>query len=144
MKIFTSIQDLIDTGDLILQENWVILPSVYWNLAANLTHAGHLGLIKTKALLRSKVFFQNRDKITTKLLSLCNPCKSISPRHDWHKLILQPTPSETLHTINLDFLGPLSNGQCIFVMIDRRTKYSDAEFMTSTSTGILYCVRLTF
>ena len=121
-----------DTGDLVLRENWIVLPFIYQNLAVNLAHAGHLGLTKTKALLRSKVFFPNMEKITT-VLGLCTFCKSVTPSHDRHKLIPQHTLSETLDTINLDFLGPFPNGQYIFVMIDQRTKYPDVEFMRSTS-----------
>ena len=121
-----------DTGDLVLRENWIVLPFIYENLAVNLAHAGHLGLTKTKALLRSKVFFPNIEKITT-VLGLCTFCKSVAPSHDRHKLIPQHTLSETLDTINLDFLGPFPNGQYIFVMIDQRTKYPDVEFMRSTS-----------
>ena len=122
-----------DTGDLILRGNWIVLPSIYQNLAVNVAHAGHLGLTKTKALLRSKLFFPNMDKITTQVLGLCTSCKSVTPSHDRHKLISQPTPSETLDTINLDFLGPFPNGQYIFVMIDQCTKYPDVDFMRSTS-----------
>ena len=73
------------------------------------------------------------DKITTQVLGLYTFCKSVTPSHDRHKLISQPTPSETLDTINLDFLGPFPNGQYIFVMIDQCTKYPDVDFMRSTS-----------
>ena len=34
--------------------------------------------------------------------------------------------------INLDFLGPFSNGQCVFVTIDQRTKYPEVKLVTST------------
>ena len=73
------------------------------------------------------------DKITTQALNLCTSCRSVTPSHDRHRLISQPAPSETLDTINLDFLGPFSNGKYIFVMNDQRTKYPDVEFMISTS-----------
>ena len=33
--------------------------------------------------------------------------------------------------INLDFWGPFSNGQCVFVMIDQRTKYPEVKLVTS-------------
>ena len=34
------------------------------------------------------------DKIITQVLGLCTSCKSVTPPHDRHKLISQPTPSE--------------------------------------------------
>ena len=52
-----------DTGDLILRQNRIVQPSIYRNLAVNLINAGHLGQTKTKALLRSKVFFQTWTKL---------------------------------------------------------------------------------
>ena len=55
--------------------------------------------------------------------------------NDRLKLLSQPTPSETLDTVNLDFLGPFPNGQYIFVMIDQRTKYTDVEFMSRISAN---------
>ena len=68
-----------------------------------LAHAGQLGLTKTKALLRSKEFFPNIDKVTTQILGLCTSCKSVTPSNDRQNLILQLIPPETLNTINLDF-----------------------------------------
>ena len=102
-----------DTGDLILRENRIVLSSIYGNLAVNLTNAGHFGLTKTKALLRSKVFFPSMDGITIQVLGLGTSYKSVIPSHDRHKLISQPTPSETLDAINIDFLGPFPNDQYI-------------------------------
>ena len=130
LNFFLKIKDspaVNDTSDLILQENWIALPSIYRNLAVNLVYAGHLGLTKAKALLKSKVFFPNVDKITTQVLG--TSCKSVTPSHHRQKLISQPTPSETLDTINLDFLDPFLNGQHIIVAIDQRTKYPNREFM---------------
>ena len=54
LKIFSKNKDslaVIDSGDLILRENRIVLLSIYRNLAVNLVHAGHLGLTKTKAPL---------------------------------------------------------------------------------------------
>ena len=115
-----------------MRGNRIVLPSIYRNPAVNVAHAGHLGLTKTKALLRSKVFFPNMNKITTQVLGLCTSCKSVTPSHDRHKLISQPTLSEALDTFNIDFLGLFPNGRYIFVMIDQRTKYPDIDFMRST------------
>ena len=146
MKFFLKIKDspaVNDNSDLILQENWIALPSIYRNLAVNLVYAGHLGLTKAKALLKSKVFFPNVDKITTQVLG--TSCKSVTPSHHRQKLISQPTPSETLDTINLDFLGPFPNGQHIFVVIDQRTKYPNIEFMWSTSaTNVIFALERFF
>ena len=82
LKMFSRIKDFLtvkDTGDFTLRENRIVLPSIYWNLAINLAHAGKLGLTKTKTLLRSRVFFPNIDKIAAQVLGLCTSCKSVTP-----------------------------------------------------------------
>ena len=60
LKIFSRIKDSLavnDTGDLILRGNRIVLASLYRNFAVNLDHAGHLGLTKTKALLRYSIIY---------------------------------------------------------------------------------------
>ena len=91
-----------------------------------------LWLTKTKALLRSEIFFLNIDKITTQILALCFSYSSVTPWHNRHKLS-QPTPSETLDTTNLYFLGSFANDQYVFVMIDQRRKYPVVELTRSAS-----------
>ena len=80
-KLFWGIKDFLavnDAGYLILWENRIVLPSIYQNLAVNLAHVESLEVTKSKALLRSKVFFPNMDKITTLLLDLFTSCKSVN------------------------------------------------------------------
>ena len=64
-----------DIGDLILRENRIALLSIYRSSAVNFAQ---LGLTKMKALLRSKVFFPNMDKITAQVLGPCASRKSVT------------------------------------------------------------------
>lgn len=47
--------------DVILRQNWIVLPKVYQNLAIQLGHQGNMGIINTKSLLQSKVYFPQMD-----------------------------------------------------------------------------------
>ena len=49
-------------NDLILKSNRIVLPIPYQRIAVKLAHIGHLGVVKTKALLRSKSYFPGMDK----------------------------------------------------------------------------------
>ena len=85
------------------------------------------------------------DKITTQVLGLFTPWKSVTLSHDRHKLVLQSTPLETLAMINLDYLGPFSNDQYVFLMINQRTKYPKVELMTSTfAKDVFFSARTIF
>ena len=67
-----------DIGGLILRENRIALLSIYRSSAVNFAQSGDLGLTKMKALLRSKVFFPNMDKITAQVLGPCASRKSVT------------------------------------------------------------------
>ena len=56
-------------------------------------------------ILQSVVFLQNTDRVTTRVLGLYTSCNVVIPSHDRQKLKLHSAPSETLDTINLDFLS---------------------------------------
>ena len=58
------------TGYLILQENRVVLASVYRNIAVSLPYARHLELTKNKELLRSKLLLASMEKTITQVLGL--------------------------------------------------------------------------
>ena len=74
-------------GKYILKGNKLIMPTSLHNLVITLGHEGHQGLIKTKRLIRSKVWFHGIDKMVEETISKCNECYLNS----------KPTPSEPLH-----------------------------------------------
>ena len=73
LKLFRKIkQELTIVSDsLILKENRIVLPAVFQKTAVNIAHYGHLGIQKTKALLRSKIFFHGMDKLVEHHISVC-------------------------------------------------------------------------
>ena len=47
-------------------------------IAVQLAHVGHLGIEKTKRLLRSKFYFPELDKLVEELFQCCIPCQSVT------------------------------------------------------------------
>ena len=82
----------------------------------------HLGIAKTIALLREKIDFANmKAKVKTKI-SECILCTAVSK---------SPTlPPYLWHTINIDFLGPLSNLKYLSVAIDQYSRYPVVEIVS--------------
>ena len=46
-------------------------------------------------------------------------------------LYIRPLPQEVWEQLNMDYLGPFSNGHYMFVIIDQRSKFPEVEFLTS-------------
>ena len=122
-------QELTVCDKVILKRNLLVLPKSLHNRALNLAHQGHLGLSKTKALIREKTWFPNIDKLTEELITSCLPCQLAGlPKPP---APLQPTqlPPKPWHTVNMDFLGPLPSGEMLLVIIDQYSQFPEVEIL---------------
>ena len=64
LKIFKRIQDELtvnDTNDLVLKGSRIVIPSELHQRALALAYEGHQGIVKTKQLLREKIWFPRID-----------------------------------------------------------------------------------
>ena len=122
-----------DDDSLILKGNRIVLPRPYHAIAVKLAHVGHLGIEKTKALLRSKIYFVGMDRLVEKEIIDCASCQTIGNGKPPAPLYIMPLPQEVWEQLNMDYLGPFPNGHYMFVIIDQRSKFPEAEFLTSTS-----------
>jgi len=124
-------------NDIILKGARIVLPQCYHQIAINLAHVGHQGIHKTKALLRSKVYFRNIDNMVQSTIEKCIACQAVDTKTKQVPMKITPTPENVWDTINVDFIGPFPNGQYIFVAIDQRSRYPEIEFLKTTSANIL-------
>ena len=69
--------ELTVDDDLVLKSNRIVIPAELQNHVISLAHLGHLGIVKTKGLLRTKVYFPNLDKLVENYLAKCVACKSV-------------------------------------------------------------------
>ena len=128
-------QELTVCDKVILKRNLLVLPKSLRNRALNRAHQGHLGLSKTKALIREKTWFPYIDTLTEELITSCLPCQLVGlPKPP---APLQPTqlPPKPWHTVNMDFLGPLPSGEMLLVVIDQYSRFSEVEILRSTAAS---------
>ena len=114
-----------------------MLPKVYHKIAITLAHQGHQGIVKTKTLLRSKVFFFNMNKLVEEETGNCITCQSLTPPKRPPPIISTKMPEKVWKTINMDYLGPLPNGKYCFVLTDQRSRDPIVAFATSTDATSL-------
>ena len=102
--------------------------------AVALAHEGHLGIVKTKRILRSKLWFQGIDKMVEEVVGKCSRCQvSTTVRLfqipiEWAKM-----PSKAWDEISADFFGPLPTGDYIFTVMDDSTRFAAVKIVRSTS-----------
>jgi len=62
--------------NVILHGNRIIIPLVLRERAIAITHEGYQGLVKTKQLLREKVWFPNMDRYVKHKVDTCIACQA--------------------------------------------------------------------
>ena len=76
-------------NDIILKDNRIIFPEIFHQTSLKLAHIGHQGIQKTKALIRSKVFFLGMDNAIENEITNCVPCQATGQSNP--PSVVQPT-----------------------------------------------------
>ena len=121
LKQYQKFKELLTVNiqyNIILKDNCIVLPTTYHRTAVKLAHVGHQGVQKTKALMRSKVFFIGMDKAIEDGINNRIACQSIGWPTPPAKIQPSLLPNEVWDTLNIDFLGPLPNGKYVFAIMD--------------------------
>ena len=67
----------VNNQEIILPGTRLVIPHSLQNHVVDLAHAGHMGIVKTKALLRQKVWFPFIDSLVKPKCKNCIPCLSV-------------------------------------------------------------------
>ena len=69
----------------------------------NLAHEGYQGLVKTKSLLREKVWFPHIDKLVESTVKSCEACLIATPECKREPLQMSPLPAAPWKEISVNF-----------------------------------------
>ena len=76
-RVFTELSAI---NGLIMRGNQIVMPKRLRGHTIKLCHEGHLGIVKTKQLLRSKVWFPGIDREVEAEIAGCIPCQGLEKR----------------------------------------------------------------
>ena len=118
---------------IIMRGDRIVIPSQLQNMVIESAHEGHQGEVKTKQLLRSKVWFPQMDKMVKEKIETCIGCQANTPYTTRDPL--QPTklPDGPWQDLAMDFKGPLPSGEYLLVVIDAYSRYPEVEIVGSTA-----------
>ena len=119
--------------NVLLKDNVLVIPQSLRARVIQLAHEGHQGINKTKALIRSKVWFPGINKAVEAAINTCIPCQVNSTRFETTPLSMTPLPPGPWLHLSIDFCGPLPTGESLLVIIDKYSRYPIVEVMRDTS-----------
>ena len=139
LKLFQKVKgDLTVTedGQAILKNTCLVIPQSLRQEAIRLSHChGHMGLAKTKMLVRSKIWFPHIDSMTKEAIDEYITCQSVTKPHAPAPLKMTKIPEKVWDTVSIDFMGPLPTGEYLLVLKDLRSRFPEVEIINNTSAN---------
>ena len=139
LRKYINFQDELtinDDTDIVLRGSRIVIPSSLRNRAISIAHEGHQGLVKTKQLIREKIWFPGIDKAVKDMIGSCIACQANSNPNPPTPLKMNELPPEPWHTVHLDFCGPFLTGEYVLVAIDAYSRFPEVEIIRSTSATV--------
>ena len=137
-QAFTRVRDELtvaptEGGSVLLHLTRLVIPESLQQKVVNLAHEGHMGMTKTKQLLREKVWFPGINDIVEATCKNCIPCLAATPTNNVEPLRMTELPERPWANVSCDFMGPLPSGDYILAVIDDYSRFPVVEIVTSTS-----------
>lgn len=116
----------------LLWGNRVVIPATLRSEILTELHKSHPGIVRTKSLARSYVWWPTLDSDIEEMCQHCVDCQQYLPKpeaapvHPWE---WTGSPWERVH---VDFAGPFK-GQMYFILVDSHSKWPEVVRMSSTT-----------
>ena len=135
LKAFKLVKDELTVADdgFILKGTKLVIPSKLRNRVINLAHEGHQGIVKTKSLLREKVWFPGIDQMVENTVKNCIPCQATTAKEKLEPYKMSKLPRGPWDKVSVDFSGPYPNGEYLLVVIDEYSRFPEIEIVRSTA-----------
>eukprot|EP00057_Strongylocentrotus_purpuratus_P008996 XP_011663470.1 PREDICTED: uncharacterized protein K02A2.6-like [Strongylocentrotus purpuratus] len=124
----------VTEDDIVLRDKRIVIPEALHKRIIDIAHESHPGIVRTKALLRSKVWFESLDSKVESLVKDCPVCQTVRDiRTPLEPLKMSQMPPGPWQNLSIDFCGPLPTGEYLMVLIDEFSRYPVVEVVGSVS-----------
>ena len=107
-----------------------MIPATFKERTVDIAHEGHLGIVKTKALLREKVWFPCMDKMVETKVKACLPCQVVILVYTREPLQMSVLPDNPFDRVSVDFAHV--DGQTLLLVVDYYSRFPFVEPVSST------------
>ena len=126
-------EQLTCTDTVLLKSDRLVVPAMLQERIVDIAHEGHLGIVKTKALLREKVWFPCMDKMAETKVKACLPCQVVTPVYTREPLQMSVLPDSPFDEVSVDFAHV--DGQTLLLVVDDYSRFPFVEPVSSTSAS---------
>ena len=116
-----------------MRSSRIVVPEGLRSRVVEICHEGHMSIVKTKQLLRSKVWFPGIDRHIENLVADCLPCQACLSRAARDLLKMSSLPKGLWVQVSVDMCGLFPTGELVLVVLDAYSRYPEVEIVKSTS-----------
>ena len=132
-SLLTVKNEITVTDGVLLRESRLLIPKSLQEKCVNIAHEGHQGIVKTKALLRSKIWFPGMDKMTEDKIKNCRPCQATTEQRKQQPIQTTPLPERPWTHVAADFCGPINQRHYYLVLYDEHSRFPVVSKVSTTS-----------
>ncbi|CAB4041445.1 Retrovirus-related Pol poly from transposon [Paramuricea clavata] len=120
------------THGVILRGTRIVIPATLQQRAIDIAHETHLGIEKTKSLIREKIWFPQIDNQVKNTIAKCTTCQAVGQANPPQPLRMTEMPELPWRTVHIDFYDPLPSSEYLLVAVDRYSRFPEVEIVHST------------
>lgn len=113
----------------------IVVPKALQRKVVNISHEGHQGIVKTKQLLRSAVWFPGMDRMTEDIVRSCLSCPAATQPKPKEPHQLTKLAEMSWQKISLHSSGSYPSGEYCLIMVDDYSRYPVVELVSMTSAA---------
>ena len=126
--------ELAYKSGILLKGERIVIPSSLRNKILQLAHETHQGMVKTKLLLRDKVYWPNMNNQIEEMITRCIPCQCMGKSNkEPMKHNNSPLPNPW-HTVHIDIAGPYPSGDYVLGIIDAASRWPELHITKNTTS----------
>lgn len=126
--------ELCELQGVLLREDRIVIPECLRNRVLQTAHEGHPGITMMKNHLRSNVWWVKINAQVENLVKICRGCTLVAAPGAPEPMQRSQLHNSLWHTVALDFLGPLPEGQSLIVVIDCYSCFMEICEMDKTTS----------
>ena len=127
----------VTSQGVVMRNDQIVMPNSLTDRVIDIAHEGHQGITKTKALIRSKVWFPKMDQLVQNKLNNCYACMVNTAKVDYRPLRMTEMPDGPWQNLSIDFYGPTPSLTMLLVLLCDYSRFALVEELTSTVAKVV-------
>ena len=137
--------ELCMSNGIVLRGSRIVMPRILWQATLSNVHKGHQGIVRTKQMVREKVWWPGIAQQVETMIKACLPCQSVAGKSTAEPLRPTMMPDRPWQDVHTDLCGPFPSGESLLVCEGACTRWPEVAILHSTtSAAIIGCLRKTF